>query len=244
MNVRLEAWGASDWQRIVDYFPALLDGALITLRVAGLSLVLGTVLGLLVAMGYRSTNPVVRAVVSTYVQVGRGIPELVQIFIWYYVLPEFGIVFSPFVAGVIAIGVAFGPYLGEVFRAGVDAVDVTQWEAADVLGLSRVKVWRRVILPQALRTVFPVWTSYLISIFKATSLLSFISLREVFAVARNEAALNFRYLELFALVMIIYIAMGAPTIVALRVLARRWGTDRVRSPQRLNRHDVAVSPST
>jgi ABC-type amino acid transport system permease subunit len=105
-------------------------------------------------------------------------------------------------------------------------------------------VWRRVVLPQALRTVFPVWTSYLISIFKATSLLSFISLREVFAVARNEAALNFRYLELFAIVMIIYLAMGVPTIVALRALARRWSTERIRTSPLPKNVDVPVGSVT
>ncbi len=244
MTASMATWGASDWQRIYGYLPALFDGALITLKVAFFALALGTALGLLVAMGSRSRFRPVRVVVSIYVQVGRGIPELVQIFIWYYVLPEFGIVLSPFLAGVIAIGVAFGPYLGEVFRAGVEAVDVTQWEAAEVLGLSRAKVWRRVVLPQALRTVFPVWTSYLISIFKATSLLSFISLREVFAVARNEAALNFRYLELFAIVMIIYLAMGVPTIVALRALARRWSTERVRTSPLPKNVDVPIRSVT
>lgn len=229
MRATLLAWGASDWERIRGYAPELWDGALVTLRVALFALALGTAIGLAVAVGSRSRLLPVRLAIGAYVQVGRAVPELVQVFIWYYVLPDYGLVLSPFAAGVIAIGVAFGPYLGEVFRAGVESVDRTQWEAGEVLGLSRAQVWRRVILPQALRTVFPIWTSYLISIFKATSLLSFISLREVFGVARNEAALNFRYFELFALVMAIYLAMGVPMVIALRALARRWDTDRIRT---------------
>lgn len=240
MNTMILAWDSSDWERIGSYWPELWAGAQITLKVAVLALALGTAIGLGVAVASRSRLWPVRFVVGTYVQVGRAVPELVQVFIWYYVLPDYGLVLSPFSAGVIAIGVAFGPYLGEVFRAGVESVDRTQWEAGEVLGLSRATVWRRVVLPQALRAVFPVWTSYLISIFKATSLLSFISLREVFGVARNEAALNFRYVELFALVMLIYLAMGVPTIIALRALARRWGSDRVRTSSATPATDAAL----
>jgi hypothetical protein len=117
-----------------------------------------------------------------------------------------------------------GSYLP--FRAGVEAVPRTQWEASQVLGLSRPQVWRRIIFPQAFRTVAPVYTGYFISIFKATALLSFISLREVFGVARNLAALNFRYIELFTIVMIIYLLMGIPAVLLMRAVERHWRVDR------------------
>ena len=222
------AWSSDDWSRVWSYRHDLLEGALLTVKIAWLSLVLGTVIGLVVAMTSVSRFAPLRWVTNVYVQVGRAVPELVQIFIWYYVLPDYGIVLSPFRAGVIAIGVAYGPYLGEVFRAGVDAIPRTQWEAAEVLGLSRLRLWMRVVFPQALRTVFPIWIGYAISVYKATSLLSFISLREVFGVARNLAALNFRYIELFAIVMLIYLAMGIPTIILFRAVERRFRTDRAK----------------
>jgi polar amino acid transport system permease protein len=224
--VSILAWGASDWERIREYMPDLLEGAVITLKVAWLSLALGTLIGIAVAMTSRSRFMAVRTVTAVYVQVGRAVPEIVQVFIWYFVLPDYGIVLSPFSAGVIAIGVAFGPYLGEVFRAGVEAVPRTQWEASQVLGLSRLQIWRRIVFPQAFRTVAPVYTGYFISIFKATALLSFISLREVFGVARNLAALNFRYIELFTIVMIIYLLMGIPAVLLMRAVERRWRVDR------------------
>lgn len=220
------------WERIAGYLPRLAEAALVTIRLSVLSLVLATVLALLVAIGLRSRQSLVRAPIVAYVQVGRAVPELVQVFVWYYVLPDFGVILDAGVAGVLALGFAFAPYLGEVFRAGIDAVDRAQWEAAEVLGMRRLTLWRRCVLPQALRIVLPVWTGYFISIFKATSLLSFITVPELFSVARERASQNFRYLELFALVMAFYLAMGYPTVWLLRRLERRWDT-RHRLPNRI-----------
>src|SRR5690606_7621639 len=107
--------------------------------------------------------------------------------------------------------IAFGPFLGEVFRAGVDSVERTQWEAAQVLGMNRATAWRRIVLPQAIRTILPVWTGYVISMFKATSLLSFIAIPELFGAAKAIAATNYQYFEVFALVMVLYLMMAYPT---------------------------------
>jgi polar amino acid transport system permease protein len=205
-----------------SYAPPLWEGLKITLQVSVCAMALGMTIGLFVATMSRSANPAIKLFIHLYVQVGRIIPELIQVFIWYYVLPDFGVVLTPFMAGVVAIGVAFGPFVAEVVRAGIESVPKSQWEVVKVFGYSRVRTWRRVILPQAVRNVFPVLTGYVISIFKATSLLSFISLREVFAVARNEAALNFRYFELFAIVMVIYLALTVPLTIGLKKFSNRY----------------------
>jgi polar amino acid transport system permease protein len=194
-----------------SYAPPLWEGLKITLQVSVCAMALGMTIGLFVATMSRSANPAIKLFIHLYVQVGRIIPELIQVFIWYYVM-----------AGVVAIGVAFGPFVAEVVRAGIESVPKSQWEVVKVFGYSRVRTWRRVILPQAVRNVFPVLTGYVISIFKATSLLSFISLREVFAVARNEAALNFRYFELFAIVMVIYLALTVPLTIGLKKFSNRY----------------------
>ena len=218
MSTVLVAFSSGDFERWRSYVPGLWEGLQVTVKVSICAIVLALSIGLAVAIASQSK----KVPIHIYTQFGRVIPELVQVFIWYYVLPDFGIVLSPFMAGVIAIGIAFGPFVAEVFRAGIESVPRSQFEAARVLGFSRTRIWVHVILPQATKNIFPILSGYIISIFKATSLLSFISLREVFAVARNEAALNFRYFELFTIVMLIYLALAIPTSLGLKYASGRF----------------------
>lgn len=212
---------AEDWDRIVGYLPELARGAGITFGAAIAAILFASALGILVAGAGRSDKSWVRSLNSLYVETVRATPELVQVYIWFFFLPVTGLVLPPIAAGIVALTVAFGPYLGEVFRAGIAAVEPTQWEAGKVLGMNRFTLWRRVILPQAFRTVLPVWTGYVVTMYKATSLLSFITVRELFGTARFAAALNFRYFELFALVMVGYLLLGIPTVILLHRLERR-----------------------
>lgn len=220
-------FGATDIHRIAGYLPELGPGAWLTLKISLLTMVLSTGFGLVLATGSRSNLWVVRALVRITSDVGRAIPQLVQVFVWYYTLPLIGIRLDAFTAGVLALSVAFAPYVGEIFRAGIEVVPETQWEAASVLGMRRWLTWRRVILPQALRTALPAWTGEFISIFKATSLLSFITINEVFGTATNLAAQNFQYFDLFIGVLIFYLAMGVPTALLLKFVEWRLHSDRV-----------------
>jgi polar amino acid transport system permease protein len=219
-------------ERLPHYLPVLLNGCAYTLGVSAVSLAIATVIGVLVAAASRSNSRFARGAARVYVEIGRAVPELVQIYVWYYLLADVGVVLPPILAGIVALSVAFGPFLGEVFRAGVDSVERTQWEAAQVLGMSRTTTWRRIILPQAVRTVLPVWTGYIISMFKATSLLSFIAIPELFGAAKNVAASNYQYFELFALVMVFYLLMAYPTVWIIRGIERRFRIDRQRFTDR------------
>lgn len=215
--------------RLPYYAPALLKGCVYTLSVSAVALAIATMIGILVAVASRSENPIVRGAVRSYVELGRAVPELVQIYVWYYLLASLGIVLPPIAAGIIALSIAFGPFLGEVFRAGVDGVERTQWEAAQVLGMPRATAWRRIILPQAVRTILPVWTGYVISMFKATSLLSFIAIPELFGAAKAIAATNYQYFEVFALVMLLYLMMAYPTVWIIRAIEHRMRIDTERA---------------
>jgi polar amino acid transport system permease protein len=228
--------------RLPGYVPVLIDGAEYTLIVSAISLVIGSAIGMLVAAGALSGHRLVRWVVRVYVEVGRAIPEIVQIYIWYYLLPTFGLVLPALAAGIVALSVAFGPFLGEVFRAGVSGVERTQWEAAQVLGMRPVTKWRRIIIPQAVRIILPVLTGYFISMFKATSLLSFIAIPELFGAAKAAANINFQYFELFGLVLLVYMAMGYPTVWVMRQIERRLrvGVDRVELSNVLQATDAAL----
>ncbi|MGE0240675.1 MAG: amino acid ABC transporter permease [Parvibaculaceae bacterium] len=212
--------------RLPFYIPGLLKGCLYTLSVSAVALLIATAIGILVAMAARSDKRPLRAAMRAYVELGRAVPELVQIYVWYYLLANLGIVLPPIVAGIVALSVAFGPFFGEVFRAGVASVEETQWEAAQVLGMERATAWRRIILPQAVRAILPIWTGYVISMFKATSLLSFIAIPELFGAAKAIAASNYQYFEVFALVMLLYLMMAYPTVWIIRAVEHRLRIDK------------------
>ena len=214
------------FDRLPLYMPGLLKGCAYTLGVSVVSLFLATAIGILVAVAQRAESRPLRAAMTAYVELGRAVPELVQIYVWYYLLANMGLVLPPVVAGIIALSVAFGPFFGEVFRAGVNSVEKTQWEAAQVLGMPRATAWRRIILPQAVRAILPVWTGYVISMFKATSLLSFIAIPELFGAAKAIAASNYQYFEVFALVMVLYLVMAYPTVWIIRAIEHRLRIDR------------------
>jgi polar amino acid transport system permease protein len=211
------------WTRIAEYLPELLPAALRTVVLTVVSMAFATLLGaVMAALGY-SRSRAVRWATRLYVETSRNTPELVQIYLWFFVLPTVGIVLPPDVAGVIALSWAFGAYLTEVVRGGIEAVETDQWEAAQVLGMPRRLTWRRVILPQAARNVLPVWASYFVSMFKATAFLSVITVPELLYVTHEIASINFRYFELFALAGILYFLMGYPSLLAFERLERRWG---------------------
>jgi polar amino acid transport system permease protein len=229
-----------DVERLLGYVPDLANALLVTVGTAFIAIALASLIGIVTAGILLGSNRKLRRVASAYVEIVRAIPELVQIYVWFYFLPSTGIVLDPIVAGIVALSVAFGPYMAEVFRAGLLAIDRTQWEAAQVLGMNRLTRWRRVILPQAFRTVLPVWTGYFITMYKATSLLSFITVPELFGYARFEAATNFRYFELFGIVMLLYLAIGVPTVVVLHWIERRLDVSRAYRKITLNDRPVGT----
>ena len=212
----------SSIDRILGYMPFLGPAAVVTIMVSLASIALATVVGIVAAMGSRSSGALIRRATRTYIELARAIPELVQIYIWFFLLPEFGIVLPPIVAGVLALGFAFGGYLAEVFRGGIEAIDAHQWEAGRVLGMGRLRTWTRVIIPQAFISVFPIWTSYFVSTFKATAFLSIITVPDLMRETHRIASLTFRYFELFTIALIFYFVIGYTSIVLLRRVEERW----------------------
>ena len=217
-----------DVNRLLGYIPKLVPGLGFTITVPLVTMTLATLLGSLVAILLVSPTPWVRRVVRAYIDVARAIPELVHIFIWYGLLPFlplFPIVLDGLQAVIIALTIVFGAYLGEVIRGGINGVEPTQWEAGQVLGMSRPLIWRRIVLPQAARNILPVWSSYFVAMFKATALMSLVALPDLFGVARNIGSQNFRYFELYALVLVAYYIIGSTALFLIRRLERHWNVD-------------------
>jgi len=186
------------------YFSFIMAGAWMTLRISALSIALAVVLALLGALGRLSKNPVANGMSGFYISLIRGTPLLVQIYIWYLGLPRVNIVLPAQVAGTLALGVNYGAYMTEIFRAGIQAIGKGQYEAAEALGMSRTQLYRRIVLPQAFRIVIPPIGNQFIAMMKDSSLVSVMSIWELSYRAQKIGRQNFRSLETFMVAAAFY----------------------------------------
>jgi polar amino acid transport system permease protein len=164
---------------MIEFLPELWDGALVTLQVTALAMVLGVAMSLIAGLARLSPTRVTRAAARVYIEVFRGTSTLVQLFWLFFVLPLFGVTLAPLTAGVIALGLNFGGYGGEVVRAGILAVPRGQSEAARALNLSRYQSMRLIILPQALLMMLPSFGNLAIDLLKGSALVSLISVADL-----------------------------------------------------------------
>ncbi len=210
-----------DWEFAIEILPQLIAALRVTVLATVLGISLAAVLGLVWTVARRvAASPVAFAARYT-VEFVRSTPLLVQIYFLFYIAPGFGITLSPFLTGVIALGIHYSAYLSEVYRAGIDAVPKGQWEAAKALNLGMADTWRRVIVPQALPPVLPAMGNYLVAMFKDTPMLSAITVLELLQTAKVVGAEHFRYLEPLTLVgaLFLILSLGAAAMV-------RWGEYR------------------
>lgn len=210
-----------DWSAVSDFMPYLWDGLLITLRILVLGSVLSFVLGLVWALGYRTRTRFVRWPVNFVTEFIRNTPLLVQLFFLYFVLPDWGIQFSAITTGTVAIGLHYSTYTAQVYRAGIDAVPVGQWEAATALSLPMSRTWIAVILPQAVRRVLPALGNYVIAMLKDTPLVVAISVLDLLGEARQQGGLTFHSNETITVVGIAFIVIAYPASLLVRALERR-----------------------
>jgi polar amino acid transport system permease protein len=213
-----------DWGYAWEILPDLLLALVTTIEITLVGSVLALVLGLVIAVLRRARIPVLDQVLWAFVEVIRSTPLLVQIFFLFFVLPQFGIVLSAFVVGVIALGVHYATYTSEVYRAGIDAVPKGQWEAAWALSLPPRRIWTGVILPQAVPRVLPALGNYVISMFKEVPLLLAIGVIEVVNAAREIGSQDFRYVEPYTIAGLLFLALSYPASLLVRRLERRVGT--------------------
>lgn len=207
-----------------QYLPILMEGVAITVTLTLAALVISTLLGLVWAlMRYSGIWPLV-LISKTVVNTVRGIPILVQLFYIYFVLPEFGIDLSAFQAGAIGLGIAYSCYMAENFRAGLEAIDKGQIEAAHSIGMKWSLMMRRVVLPQALRTVLPPYGNTMIMLLKDTSQASVITVAELTMKGKLVASATFDNMTVYTLVALLYLALSVPLIVLASYLERRFGT--------------------
>lgn len=210
-----------NWDFTVEILPRLMWATLNTLMAAGIGYAIAMVLGLILALAQRTGNRPLTMMVRELVEFIRSTPLVLQIFFVFYVGPQVGVTLSPWMAGMIAIGLHYAAYLSEVYRGGLEAVPKGQWEAALALNLSTRQTYTRIIIPQALPPSIAGMGNYLVGIFKDTPMLSVIGVAELMHAANAIGGQSYRYLEPYTLVGLILLAISLPAAGFVRVF-ERW----------------------
>jgi polar amino acid transport system permease protein len=212
-----------DWEFVRQIMPILIAGVKITILATILGSAVAAVIGLVIALARRSPNRLISRSVGFAAEFIRGTPLLVQLYFIFYVLPDAGVLLPPLVAGVIGLGLHYGTYAAEVYRAGIDNVARGQWEAAKACNLNAWQIWTRIILPQAIPPMIPALANYFIAMFKETPLLSAITVLELMNQAKSVANSYYRYIEPMTLVGAFFLAISLVSVFLLRWLERRYG---------------------
>jgi polar amino acid transport system permease protein len=209
------------WPAIVQGLPYLFQGALLTVVISALAMVLAVLVGLGLAVVSQVPSGAGRRLVAAYVEVFRNTPLLIQIFIVYFGLPQLGLKLSPFLSGLSALVLYAAAYNAEIFRAGLEAVPFGQLEAARSLGLGTLQTLWRVTVPQALRISFPALGNNLVSLVKNSSLVSTIGMVELTFVANDISFNNFRTFEIYGATAVLYVVIVLGLTRVLRRAERR-----------------------
>ena len=260
-----------DFAAIGQYLfsPRILGGVGLTIILTVIAMLVSTVLAILLAAMRMSGNPVMVAVSAVYIWAFRGTPLLVQVVLWGYLgllyeRPGFGIPFTevmfwslptnqivtPFIAGLLALTLNQAAYSAEIVRSGMLSVDAGQQEAAASLGMTPVRTFRRVLLPQAMRVIIPPMGNELISMLKNTSLLSVIAVLEVYTVAMQISAQNLKQVELLIVVSIWYLVLTSLLAIPQAWLERYFGrgvagaSNRKRATRQVNPGTASTSTSS
>ncbi len=209
---------ASIWENLPDWGPQMLLAAVQTLKLTATSFVLAVAFGIVVALLRLSPLAPVRWFAIVFIEVGRGMPALVILFLIYFGLPAVvpWLEFNSFTAAVVGLGLRGAAVLAEIFRAGIEALDRGQREASLSLGLTPAQTMRDVMAPQAIRIVLPPVGNYLIGLLKDTAIASIIAAPELMLRAKDLASSSFLPMQLYVLAAIIYFAMSYPLSLLLR----------------------------
>ncbi len=195
------------------YLPMLLKGAVVTVQISFLAMGIAVAVGLLLALARLYGVAPLRWLAIAYIEVIRGTPLLIQLYLIYYGLPNLGIRLSAFVAAVLGLGLNYAAYEAENYRAGIQAIPRGQLEAAFALGMTRTQALRRIIIPQAFRIIIPPMNNDFIALFKDSSLVSVITMVELTKVYGMLATTTYDYIGLGLMTAAIYFALSYPASV-------------------------------
>lgn len=208
-------------QKSIEFLPLLLQGLKLTIVVTLGTLVFSTLLGLVWALMRISNIWMLKWVSTILINVIRGVPIIVMLFFVYFVLPDVGISLDAVQAAIIGLSISYSAYHAENFRAGIEAIDRGQIEAAQSMGMGWGLMMRRVILPQALKIALPSYGNMMVSTLKDSSQASTITVAELALKGKLIASSTFQSGTVFALVAIIYLLMSIPLTLLVSHLEKR-----------------------
>jgi polar amino acid transport system permease protein len=205
-------------------WPELAHGALVTIEVTAGAIVLGSLIGLVVGLGrLQPSRRIVYGACTAYVSLVRGTPLLVQLFIWFFGLPHFGINLPAFFCGVVGMGMYSGAYVSEIVRGAIQSIDRGQMEAARSLGMPyRMAMWQ-IIVPQAVIRMIPPLGNEFIALIKNSALVSLLTIADLMHEGQKIISTSYRSLEVYLAIAAVYFVLTNLTGLALRVVERRLG---------------------
>lgn len=196
------------WQVITTFSPSLAQGLLVTIEMTVIGTAAALVIGILGAVARLFGNAWLRGIASTYVEIIRGTPQILQLFIIFFGLMQFGINLSPFISVALWLALYGGAYATELFRAGIMSVDSRQREAATAIGLNPSTTLRKIILPQAVAVIIPALISFLVLQLKASSLAFTIGAMDIMSQAKTSATSH--SVPLYLMVAVGYLILNIP----------------------------------
>lgn len=210
-----------DFEFIRTYMPLYVEAGVLTLKIAALGIVLSMAIGLICSLIKTMQVPVLRKVVSIYIELSRNTPLLIQLFFLYFGLPKIGIVLSSESCGVIGLAFLGGSYMAEAFRSGMESVASIQVESALSLGMKSIQVFRHIILPQALETSVPVLCANIIFLVKETSVFSAVALADLMFVAKDLIGIYYKTDEALFMLVVAYLIILLPISMLATWIERR-----------------------
>lgn len=197
------------------------QGAIVTLEITAVAVVLGVIIGLALALTRLYAPRWLAVPAIGYIELFRGTPLLVQLFIVYYGLPAFGILIDNLPAAFLTLGMNSGAYQAEYFRGAIKSIDPGQVTAARAVGMSQLQALRFILLPQAMRVVLPAWSNEVIGVMKASAVVFLIAVQDLMAQAKIIFGRTFNPVEAYVVVTIVYLVLIAALAFLLARLERR-----------------------
>jgi len=209
------------FQTIFHNLPYLIGAARWTLLISGAGMAISILLGTFVCAARISSGPWLRRAAALYISYFRGVPLLVQLLIFYYMLPSIGLNLPAIAAAILAVGMCSAAYTAEILRGALQAIPAGQTEAAYALGIAPFWLWARILVPQALRLGMPSLINELILLVKVSSLASVVGIGELTRVAQNITGETYRPLEIYISAAGVYFVINLVISVLGRLAERR-----------------------
>ena len=202
----------------------LARGTGVTVGITACALIVGCVIGLLVGIGRLSPQRrLIYSLCTAYVAAFRGTPLLVQLFIWFFGLPQFGIMLPAFVCGVIGLGLYSGAYVSEIVRGAIQSIAHGQTMAAESLGMTPAQSMRHIILPQAVVRMIPPLGNEFIALIKNSALVSLLTIHDLMHEGQKIISVSYRSLEVYLAIAVVYFCLTGAVTLVLRHFERRLG---------------------